>query len=196
MVKFPNLSLHRASSVQEARDILYMYAPFVNPSLISLDEENRVDVDGDIQVHRLSQRKKEQLPLWFGKVSGIFSAGNVGLTSLEGSPYWVEGSFDVRGNKLTTLKGGPSWVGKSYYAINNPLTDLDGLASHIGSSVSFDYTKDLPLLRTLVAQKIWPNPDQVELEKILAKYAGQGKRAIFDCQKELEDEGFEGNAKW
>ena len=87
-------------------------------------------------------------------------------------------------------------MGRAYYANNNPLTDLDGLASHIGSTVSFDYTKDLPLLRTLVAQKIWPNPDQVELEKILVKYAGQGKRGIFDCQKELEDEGFEGNAKW
>jgi hypothetical protein len=172
-----------------------MYAPFVNPSLISLDEENRVDVDGDIQVHRLSQRN-EQLPLWFGKVSGTFSASNVGLTSLAGSPYWVERSFDVRENKLTTLKGGPSWVGRSYYANNNPLTDLDGLASHIGSSISFEYTPDLPLLRTLVAQKIWPNPDQVELEKILVKYAGQGKRAMFDCQKELEDAGFEGNARW
>jgi hypothetical protein len=32
--------------------------------------------------------------------------------------------------------------------------------------------------------------------KILNKYAGQGKRAMFDCQKELEDAGFEENARW
>jgi hypothetical protein len=28
------------------------------------------------------------------------------------------------------------------------------------------------------------------------KYAGQGKAAMFDCQKDLEDSGFEGNARW
>jgi hypothetical protein len=33
-------------------------------------------------------------------------------------------------------------------------------------------------------------------EEILNRYAGQGKRALFDCQKDLEDAGFEGNAKW
>jgi hypothetical protein len=30
----------------------------------------------------------------------------------------------------------------------------------------------------------------------LNKYAGQGKRAMFDAQKELEDAGFEKNARW
>jgi hypothetical protein len=35
-----------------------------------------------------------------------------------------------------------------------------------------------------------------QVEKILNKYHGQGKRALFECQKELEDEGFEGNARW
>jgi hypothetical protein len=27
-------------------------------------------------------------------------------------------------------------------------------------------------------------------------FLGQGKRAMFDCQKDLEDAGFEGNARW
>jgi hypothetical protein len=187
----------KASSLQEAKQILRDYAPTLARDSISLDSENRVDISGDIDLRRLfGRRSHKTLPLVFGKITGNFQAVDLGLTTLEGSPYWIERSFDVRNNKLTTLKGGPSWVGLAYYARYNPLTDLDGLASHIGSSVSFDYTKDLPLLRTLVAQKIWPSPDQVELEKILVKYAGQGKRAMFDCQKELEDAGFEGNARW
>jgi hypothetical protein len=35
-----------------------------------------------------------------------------------------------------------------------------------------------------------------QLHKILNSYAGKGKRALFDCQKELEDAGFEENARW
>jgi hypothetical protein len=30
----------------------------------------------------------------------------------------------------------------------------------------------------------------------MKKYEGQGKKALFDCQKELEDAGYEGNARW
>jgi hypothetical protein len=37
---------------------------------------------------------------------------------------------------------------------------------------------------------------RLTIEGIFYKYAGQGKRALFDCQKELEDAGFEGNARW
>jgi hypothetical protein len=44
------------------------------------------------------------------------------------------------------------------------------------------------------------NPDNGEkmkdVELILNKYTGQGKRALFDCQKDLEDAGFEENARW
>jgi hypothetical protein len=35
-----------------------------------------------------------------------------------------------------------------------------------------------------------------QVAKILNKYAGNGIRYLFDCQKDLEDEGFEGNARW
>ena len=188
----------KASSLQEAKQILRDYAPTLALNSISLDSENRVDISGDIDLHRLfGRRSHKTLPLVFGKITGNFQAVDLGLTTLEGSPYWVGKAFSVKNNNLTTLTGGPDYVGTYYLVTKNPLENLDGLASHIGGlGVEFDYTPTLPLLRTLVAQKIWPNPDQVELEKILAKYAGQGKRAIFDCQKELEDEGFEGNAKW
>jgi hypothetical protein len=33
-------------------------------------------------------------------------------------------------------------------------------------------------------------------EKILNRYAGNGIRYLFECQKDLEDAGFEGNARW
>jgi hypothetical protein len=35
-----------------------------------------------------------------------------------------------------------------------------------------------------------------QVAKILNKYAGKGKKGLFDCQKDLEDAGFEGNARW
>jgi hypothetical protein len=54
-------------------------------------------------------------------------------------------------------------------------------------------------LRALVAPEIvFQNFDPATPPPyhIIKKYAGKGKRAMFDCQKELEDAGFEGNARW
>jgi hypothetical protein len=52
-------------------------------------------------------------------------------------------------------------------------------------------------LRCLNAKKLWSGMGWPhEVRAILQKYMGQGKRAMFDCQKELEDAGFEGNARW
>jgi hypothetical protein len=196
MVDVANLALYKASSVQEARDILFNYSPMINPSYISLDDEHRVNIDSDIKLWKLSKNGHAHLPLWFGKVTGKFIAREFGLSSLEGSPYWVGNTCDVSGNKLTSLKGGPDYVGKDYFIYQNPLVDLDGLASQIGNGILFTYTDKLPLLRTLVAKKIWPKIPYPELEKILNKYAGKGRREMFWCQKDLEDAGFEENARW
>ena len=70
--------------------------------------------------------------------------------------------------------------------------------------MSLNYEPDLPLLKTLVANRVefttgktrvsW---DRImQCQDILNKYAGKGKRVIFDAQKDLEDAGFEENARW
>jgi len=184
----------RVKSEGEAWDILHRHCWLYGTELaVSLDSESRVDVTGSVTFRWKGQK---EFPLWFGKVTGSFIAGGLALGKLEGAPYWVGIDFSVQNNRLTSTFGGPEHVGRHYKLLGNNLQNLDGLATHIGDSVSFDYHKNLPLLRTLVAKRIWPHPDQPALEKILVKYAGQGKRAMFDCQKELEDAGFDGNAKW
>jgi hypothetical protein len=164
-----------------------------NVSNITIDSEGRLDVVGNVT---LLKRDVNKLPLKFGKITGTFTASRGELTTLENSPYHVTGSFNVTVNKLTTLEGGPVHVGDVYEVTGNPLVNLNGLATHIGDAVSFNYSPNLPLLRTLVAKRIWPYPAQTKLEEILDKYAGEGKRGVIRCQKELIAAGFEGNAKW
>ena len=184
----------RVKSEGEAWDILHRHCWLVGTEIaVSLDSESRVDVTGHI---RFRCKGQKEFPLWFGKVTGNFIANWLALGKLEGAPYWVGNDFSVQNNRLTSTFGGPEHVGRHYKLLGNNLQNLDGLATHIGDSVSLYYHKNLPLLRTLVAKRIWPHPDQPALEKILVKYAGKGKRAMFDCQKELEDAGFGENARW
>lgn len=63
----------------------------------------------------------------FGEVYGDFEIGDLGLTSLEGSPEKVGGSFKMYNNsKLTSLKGGPLVVGKNFVCVESDLSSLEG----------------------------------------------------------------------
>jgi hypothetical protein len=158
---------------------------------LDIDDHGLVSVRGDVML----VKNVSELPVRFSTVTGNFSCAKRGLTSLEGAPREVGKTFDCKQNQLSTLVGGPDKV-DVYNAVLNPLTNLDGLASEIRDHVQFSYDENLPLLRTLVAPKIWPHPDQVELERILHKYAGQGKPGTIKCCVELIKAGFKGNAKW
>jgi uncharacterized protein (DUF1330 family) len=152
-------------------------------------------------------------------VGGNFWCDNNQLTTLEGAPTSVGGSFLCYSNQLTTLEGAPTSVGGDFYCDNNQLTTLEGAPTSVGGNfwckknqltaleglptipgiLHLSYSSTLPLLRCLLAKEIQLYPENGKhktAESILNKYAGQGKRAMFDCQKELEDAGFEGNAKW
>jgi len=54
------------------------------------------------------------------------------LTSLEGTPSHVGGSFFCNYNQLTSLEGAPSHVGGSFFCYNNQLTSLEGAPSRAG----------------------------------------------------------------
>ena len=146
-----------------------------------------------------------QLPVQFGRIDGDFSLSYCELTSLKGMPTEITGLLNLTGNKLTSLVGCTQKIGGNLRLRSNPqLKTLDGFPTELGGFVSLDWTPTLPLLRTLLAKDgvaLWGNQitdqDNAQtVEKILNKYHGQGKRALFDCQKELEDAGFEGNARW
>ena len=152
-------------------------------------------------------------------VGGGFWCHNNQLTTLEGGPTSVGGDFLCHNNQLTTLEGGPTSVGRHYDCSNNQLTTLEGAPTSIGGSFNchnnqlttleglptipgilhLSYSSTLPLLRCLLAKEIQLYPKDGKhktAEVILNRYGGQGKRALFDCQKDLEDAGFAENARW
>jgi hypothetical protein len=152
-------------------------------------------------------------------VGGSFWCDNNQLTTLEGAPTSVGGGFFCHINQLTTLEGAPTSVGGSFWCDNNQLTTLEGAPTSVGGNFScsnqqlttleglptvpgtlhLSYSPTLPLLRCLLAKEIQLYPlhgKHKTAEVILNRYGGQGKRAMFDCQKDLEDAGFEENARW
>ena len=130
-------------------------------------------------------------------VGGDFVCNYHQLTSLEGAPKSVGKIFYCSDNQLTTLEGAPKSVGYDFYCINNPLTTLEGMPA-IPGTLKLSYSPTLPLLRCLLAKEVqfFPTLKDKTIETILNKHTGKGKRAMFDCQKELEDAGFAENARW
>jgi hypothetical protein len=117
------------------------------------------------------------------------------LSSLEHVPEKVHDLFCME-NKLTSLHGAPKTITGELRAWGNQLESLEGMPTEV-RVLWIDYSPTLPLLRCLNAKKLWSGMGWPhEVRAILQKYMGQGKRAMFDCQKELEDAGFEGNARW
>lgn len=91
-------------------------------------KDNIIDIDNNINIDPL--RWKGNLPPYikFGKVTGNFVYCCGEMTSLEGTPDYVGGSFDCSYNLLQTLENGPKYVGGSYYVQSNKLTKI--LPSH------------------------------------------------------------------
>ena len=138
-------------------------------------------------------------------IRGNVDIGRNQISSLMECPPKIKGYFICRNNLLENFVGGPVEVLGEMDATENPLKSLEGFPTKL-QKVYLTYSPSLPLLRTLVCKKVilvptsggWKdqNPLLMKVEKILNKYAGQGKRVMFDCQKELEDAGFEENARW
>jgi hypothetical protein len=90
--------------------------------------------------------------------------------------------------------------GKFWIRQDKPLESLDGFPAQVDEFARLDYSRNLPLLRTLNCREgviLLPVSDDTnKVMEIMEPYKGQGKMAIFDCQKDLEDSGFEENARW
>ena len=145
-----------------------------------------------------------KLPVQFGLCYASLILDRCGLISLEGCPRVVQGRFTANKNPLKDMTGGPLEVsGRVGFRQEVPVLSLAGFPNQVGEHVSLNYHKNLPLLRTLNCKEgvmLYGSNvrlrERKEVEDIINKYQGQGKRAMFDCQKELEDAGFEGNARW
>lgn len=172
----------------------------------------------------LSRSKKIiKFPIKFGVVIELFNCGYLGLKSLQGGPLnevetylcdsnrlmSLEGCpkrigryFSCCFNNLTSLVGMPQFIRGGFDCYQNPLTSLEGLAEHVGT-MRLSYSTDLPLLRLLKLssdssfQFVDTPEGSLQVSEILRKYCDDPSRTnILACQKELIDNGFEGNASW
>jgi len=182
----------------DKQKILQLFRENFDPFDYYTDENKpHIHDDGtvDAQWHVYLEYDVSELPVKFGTVDGDFSAIDKQLETLKNMPKIVKGNCELLGNKLTTLIGAPLEVGGNFEVNRNPLQDLIGFPQKVGGRVTVKWSQSLPLLRTLNAQEVVVY-GQPRVSMILNKYAKQGKRAMFDCQKELEDAGFLENARW
>jgi hypothetical protein len=109
----------------------------------------------------------------------------------------VGGYFDCETNTLTSLIGAPQSTGGWFDCRNNPLTSLEGAPEFVGGIFHCDWNPTLPMLRLVKYQEIYIDDNDTVLV-IIRKYCGQSplKVAIWDCAKELRDNGFADNARW
>lgn len=145
------------------------------------------------------------------KIRKYFDCSRNKITSLKGCPQQLYGGFNCEGNKLTNLIGAPPHVETSFDCHNNPLTSLDGLPHSIDGWIRIPYSKDLPLLKllfikNLIGIDIWgielnafPISNTIviysNLQDIMRKYIGQGRKGAIQCAAELTRAGFKGNAR-
>jgi len=79
--------------------------------------------------------------VWKGDFKYSPKAGSQKLTSLNGSPERIMGSFDVSHNRLVDLRGSPKEVDTSFFCNHNQLTSLEGAPKLIGHSFSCSNNK-------------------------------------------------------
>jgi hypothetical protein len=122
----------------------------------------------------------------------------MGLTSLEGAPKEIDAGFFAGDNMLENLAHAPHMVPGHFSIPNNPLTSLEGWPEKGVYQCTLNYSKHLHLLRCLqTTDQIhvvnYPPP---EINQILNKYAGSGKKGALACAAELIKAGFKDNARW
>lgn len=111
-----------------------------------IQADGTVDIPGDVTINLVSDSKSMKsvdngkFTIKFGKIDGNFICRGVKLSSLEGGPKFVKGTFDCGKNDLTSLVGAPEEV-NIFIADQNPkLTSLTGGPKKI-NGIS-DPTKD------------------------------------------------------
>jgi hypothetical protein len=186
----------------------------LNPELKKLEKYfdpciGKVDDDGFITVDSqcfLKHSHAIKLPIKFKKVNGNFLIYGNYLTTLDGCPEEIIGNFNCSDNNLTSLIGGPKIVQSMYSCYMNPLISLNGLGKT--DNVVLSYDSNLPLIRLIEIKNIKfvtdsANKDYKIVNAIISDHyllwklsTKSKKQAILDCQKELIQKGFTGNASW
>ena len=157
----------------------------------SINPDLSIDVDGSVHLDRL---QLSHLPLRFSIVREYFFCQYNRLTTLEGSPREVGGSFNCSSNLLTTLEGSPIEVGKDFFCQNNRLTSFEGGPREVGGGF---YCRNNPVTEILdkfpdhkKVLKFWDDFNVVRNGNELSAY--RFKEMYLD----LTGEEFEGDMKF
>jgi len=100
-------------------------------------EDGKIDVNGSLD---FDGAHVTNMPFKFVTVTGDFK-GPWGLTSLEGSPEYVGGDFNISTQELTSLKGSPNEVGGNFNCTASSLTSLEGGPVKVGGDFDCSYNQ-------------------------------------------------------
>jgi len=177
-------------------------------------KDGTVSVDGNVKL----TKDTPYIPVQFGTVKSFYCF-NKKLTSLVGSPFIVTGDYVCSRNDIKTLIGSPNEIRYDFdFSMNEELTSLEGSPTKVGGDVNCRGITKISSFNNLPEQiggelvVEWsPDVGVLSLIKyhdvnflnnhivrgILKKFYGQKplRPAIIQCQKELIDAGFRGNAK-
>jgi hypothetical protein len=104
-----------------------------------INKDLTVDVDGNVAI---AVCQLQEIPVKFGKVTGMFDCSNNILTTLKNCPDYTGSTFVCLSNKLTSLQGCPSYVGGNFSCSRNfNLTSLQGCPKYVGHDFYCYYNK-------------------------------------------------------
>jgi len=160
--------------------------------------DGSVDIIGNV---RMIRSASGDIPVEFNIVQGYFQAQNMNLNSLKNSPIQCNSLFvsnnnlenfnhlpsgivnlDISNNKFKNFQGLKTEFLTRLDAFGNPLESLEGLPNsppEVPLGIGITYSKNLPLLRLLVATDIdILDPQMITkrfepVQRILRKYAGR-----------------------
>jgi hypothetical protein len=141
----------------------------------------------------------EKLPVNFGELTGQFTYADGYLTSLEGTPRKIGGSFYCDRNQLTSLHGAPAEVNGYFSVEKNSITSLEGVHKIIKIINGAIYLYENPIksggIGLLLIEGLSAICADQPAFKIINKYLGQGKKGLLYCQDELIEAGYEEYAR-
>jgi hypothetical protein len=120
MIKNWNLFKESVNSERKIHKICERY----NIKKYTINDDLSIDVDDRVY---LSINNLRVIPLRFRRVSGNFSCENNKLTSLIGSPEFLDGYFSCYKNNLTSLEYLPKYIGGGINCQYNKIWNFRGI---------------------------------------------------------------------
>lgn len=103
-----------------------------------INDDGLVDVFGIVDLIGRFKTPLKELPINFGTIkpgggfSGSFYSSVNGLSSLKGSPKYVEDHFYCSGNRITSFEYAPEYIGGNFDCHLNKIESFEFFPKHVG----------------------------------------------------------------